>query len=178
MRISQARNSPSTHRQRIIPGVNAIRRATTSAAAVILLRRAEKNLRASTAWRKSAAQFGSPLTRAMERRFRRSARSLTRRRALTAIRRSGCGLKLRRSTAGAADRGGAPGGAARPKQTIPARGRSVARAAPGAQAGGNIRPRGAATLWRLPALHYSACGLAWFRLALFRLAWFRLATVA
>jgi hypothetical protein len=61
--------------------------------------------------------------------------------------------------------------AARPKQTIPARGRSVARAAPGARADGNIRPRGAATLWRLPALHCRACGLASLGFAWLGFAW-------
>jgi len=42
------------------------------------------------------------------------------------------------------DGGGAPGGAARPKQTVRVSGSSVARATPEARAGGNIRPRGVA----------------------------------
>src|SRR5580704_13165549 len=42
------------------------------------------------------------------------------------------------------DGGGAPGGAARPKQAVRASGSSVARATPEAWAGGNIRPRGVA----------------------------------
>jgi hypothetical protein len=94
---------------------------------------------------KSDSQFGLPLTPAVERRFRRIVSLLKRRRPPKAIRRSESGPeRSRRSTAAAVDRGGAPGGAARPKQAIPARGRPVARAAPGARAGGDIRPRGAA----------------------------------
>src|SRR5580698_7470855 len=58
---------------------------------------------------------------------------------------AGAVLTLRRSTVAAADRGEAPGGAARPKRAVSVRGSSVARAAPEARAGGNIRPRGAAT---------------------------------
>ena len=55
-------------------------------------------------------------------------------------------LGRRRSTAAAENRdgGGAPGGAARPKQAVRASGSSVARATPEAWAGGNIRPRGVA----------------------------------
>src|SRR5271154_1839466 len=59
---------------------------------------------------------------------------------------AGAELARRRSTAAAEDRdgGGAPGGAARPKQAVRASGSSVARATPEAWAGGNIRPRGVA----------------------------------
>jgi len=46
--------------------------------------------------------------------------------------------------AGNRDGGGAPGGAARPKQAVRASESSVARATPEAWAGGNIRPRGVA----------------------------------
>jgi hypothetical protein len=120
-------------------------------------------MRAPRAWKKSAAQFGLPLTPAIERRFRRSTRSLTKTPDANSdpaerVR----SLKLRRSTAGAADRGGAPGGAARPKQTIPARGRSVARAAPGARTDGNIRSRGAATTLAPPGASFPCLVLlAW-----------------
>ena len=60
--------------------------------------------------------------------------------------RAGAELAQRRSTAAAENRdgGGAPGGAARPKQAVRASGSSVARATPEAWAGGNIRPRGVA----------------------------------
>src|ERR1700685_2334738 len=59
---------------------------------------------------------------------------------------AGAELARRRSTAAAENRdgGGAPGGAARPKQAVRASGSSVARATPEAWSGGNIRPRGVA----------------------------------
>ena len=65
---------------------------------------------------------------------------------LPAARGAGAEHARRRSTAAAENRdgGGAPGGAARPKQAVRASGLSVARATSEAWAGGNIRPRGVA----------------------------------
>ena len=127
-------------------GVNAARRGMTSPAAVILVRNAEKNMRCAKDLEKSESQFGLPLTLAIERRFRRLIPLAYK--TPDAEQRSGGAGAVLKAYGGrqprAADRGGAPGGAARPQQTIPARERSVARAAPGARAGGNIRPRGAA----------------------------------
>ena len=168
LRISQPLDSHATHRQQSFRSERRSARPRHRRSPSFCCGTPEKHARVK-GLEKSQAQFGSPLTPAIERRFRRSSRSLTRRRTRTAVRRSGCGPESsRRSTAGAADRGGAPGGAARPKQTIPARGRSVARAAPGARAGGNIRPRGAAHTLAPPGAPFPCL---WLGLVSLGVAW-------